>query len=127
MSDDSIQDQIRSHLIAFGVVFVLAIIAGATTWLGLAGVEAVLAIATLQVGVVLGFMMHIGRDGRIVGWTVFLCGLFVAAMAGLMLLGLSDEIAGTERSSYATAADEAKAEGDATEVADPGGDAVEAH
>lgn len=96
MADDNLKQQVRGHIIAFAVVLVLAMVAGGTTIMGLASIEAVLAIAAVQAVVVVGFMMHLQRDGSIVGGTIAACGVLIVAMAGLMVLGLHDRIDGTE-------------------------------
>lgn len=96
MTPDEARKRMRTHLIAFGAILVLAMLAAGTVLTGRPNPAAVLAIAAVQVAVVLVAMMHAPKDGRWVRGLLAFCALFVVALAGLTLLGLKDTIEGTE-------------------------------
>ncbi len=96
MTPDDVRKRTRAHLIAFVIVLALALMSAGSVLAGQANVAAVLAIAAVQVLVVVFAMMHAGQDGPWVRWTLGLCVVFVAALAGLTLFGQRDTIDGTE-------------------------------
>lgn len=95
-TQDDIRKRARIHLIAFVAILVLALLSAATVMSGETTRATVFIIAAVQVLIVLSQMMHAFKDGPWVRWTLGLCVVFVAALAGLSLLGLSDTIDGTE-------------------------------
>ena len=104
MNPDDVRKRMRAHIIAFASILALAMMSAGTVLAGEANVAAVLAIAAVQVLIVLFAMMHAAKDGPWVRWTLALCVVFVTAMAGLTLLGLHDPIDGTEHVVVAPAA-----------------------
>jgi heme/copper-type cytochrome/quinol oxidase subunit 4 len=97
MTPDEARKRMRSHAVAFGAILLLALTAPATVLTGRSNPAIVMVIAAVQVFVVLAAMMHAPKDGPWVRGLLAFCALFVAALAGLTLLGLKDTVAGTEK------------------------------
>ncbi len=107
MSPEDVRKRMRAHLVAFISILALAMVAAATALAGEANRSAVLAIAAVQVLIVLGSMMHAHRDGPWVTWLLAFCALNVAGLGGILYVGYFDTINGTEHVVVSAPANEA--------------------
>lgn len=96
MSAEDVKKQVRTHLTVFAAVLILAVMAGISVIAGTSSIPAVLAIAAVEVALVLGFLMHARTEGPWVKSLILFCALFVGSLIALKLLGHYDRIEGTE-------------------------------
>ena len=97
MDAADIQKRMRAHLIAFGAILVLALVAAGTVLAGISNGYLILAIATVQGLIILTAMMHARADGLWVRGMLFFAAVFVAALFGVLALAHSSTIVGTEK------------------------------
>ena len=96
MDHDDVRKRMRGHIIAFVAILALAMMSAGTVLAGEANVTAVLAIAGVQVLVVLFAMMHATQAGPWVRWVLVFCAFGVFGLAGALYVGYHDTIDGTE-------------------------------
>lgn len=88
-SQADIQKQVRSHLVVAAGLLTLTVVTVGISQLDLDTMTRVviaLSIATVQGGLILGYLMHLRRERRTVVATLVLTGIFVA---GLLLLSVA--------------------------------------
>lgn len=97
MDAAEIQKRMRAHWVAFGAMVVLALLASGTVVAGKSSGNIIFAITLAQAAIILVGMMHARTEGLWVRGVLLFAAFFVAALVGLMALGHSSTIVGTER------------------------------
>ena len=93
-----IQKQVRSHLAVAAVLLTLTVVTVGISQLDLGTMTRViiaLAIATVQGGLIVGYLMHLRGEKRTVVAVLVLTGIFAASLLVLSVAGQFDTIEGT--------------------------------
>ena len=110
MDAADIQKRMRTNLIAFAAILLLALAAAGTVLAGVSNGYLILAIAAAQGTIILTAMMHARAEGPWIRGVLIFAGLFVAALLGLTALAHHSTIVGTESIQPAPAIAPANAE-----------------